>query len=292
MCKRSVILLTGIVLALLLPLAAQAQDGPMRGWRGRGGNSRAAALFEDIMLLQRLAPLQLTDAQLDAIAAAYQKQPQVAAEQTGPLAELAEIKRRLLAGNPAVAADQQALRQIMQKLQRAPEPSATEPTLSPLAVEIWGLLTQTQRAALLGDVRQAAANNQRADQQAALRAIKTLGQLRELDQTQWVASRDRIAQAFSENAGAPDTPARQNCQKMFVEFLDRFKTMSDVDFAAKQGELATELLALLPPGTNLTVAMATYDQRLLQNAMNMTFLNPRLPDLLKEMKAARAAQGG
>lgn len=276
---------------LLLPLATQAQDG-QRMWRGRNFNPRASALIEDIMLLQRLAPLKLTDAQIDAITITYQKQPQTPTEQTGPLADLAQIKQSLLQGNPAVAADQQALRQIIQKLQRSPETSAAEPALSPLALEIWGLLTQTQRAALLGDVRQAAANNQRADQQAALRAVKTLGQLRELDQTQWVASRDKIAQAFSENAGAPDTPARQNCQRMFVEFLDRFRTMSDVDFAAKQGELATELLALLPPGANLTVAMATYDQRLLQNAMNTTFLNPRVPELLKEMKTVRAAKGG
>lgn len=290
MCKKSAILLTGIALALLLPLAVQAQNAP-RVWRGRGLDPRAGALIEDIMLLQRLVPLQLTDAQIEAIAVAYQKQPQASAEPTGPVAELEQIKRGLLEGNPAVAADQKALRQIMQKLQRAPEMPVAEPTLSPLGVEIWGLLTQTQRAALLGDVRQAAANNQRADQQAALRAVKTLSRLRELDQAQWVENRERLIQAMSESAGAPGSAARQNQQKMFAEFFDRFKTMSDVDFATKQQELATELLALLPPGANLTVAMATYDQRLLQNAMNMTFLNPRVPELLKEIKATSAAKG-
>jgi hypothetical protein len=256
-------------------------------------------LYEDINLLQRIVPLQLTDAQLDGALKLYEQHPPAgpADEDAETIRKLEEIKQRLLSGTPLVATDFNTLRELYRGAMRGrtPRPDGTPAPgapgaapLSDLEQGLWDLLDMTQKAALLGDVRQAAANNQKADQVMGQRVITMIGETLKLDEAAWLKARDRLAAALAGNVGAPDSPARRNCRQLFVDFLDRIRRMPPAEFAAKQQELSAELLALVPPGTRLIVAVAAYDRMLFHSAMAGTFLHPRAPELLAEMKAARA----
>ena len=293
MCKKTVILL----LAVLLPGICLAQGGP-GGFRMRGGGGGLIQqLGEDVRVLQQFDTLALTDAQITAVLALYKQFPvaDVPAEQKPLVDKLTEARTRLLTGTPLAVGELSALldefRKFAQQGRGGPGrgPQDNPPVkLSPLAEAIWGQLTQTQKAALLGDVRGAAANNQRADRAAAERAMKLIGTLRGGDDAAWAASRDRLIALLSAGAGEPDSAARKNSASMFGDFLGRVRQMSDADFAQKQDELVAGLVALLPPGTILTAALAEFEPGQLQNALSVGFLRPRAPALLQELLTSRA----
>ncbi len=300
-CKLPVLLLLAV-----LPVCAQAQNVP-RPFRG-GGNTLSGQLLEEIYLLQRIVPLALTDVQLEAVLGLYDKYPSAAEpEQDQVVAKLQEIKRRLLGGTPLVATDLATLRDLMRQAYRgrrgedntppppggapgaAPAPPATGPfALSSLEQALWDQFTPQQRAVLLGDVRGPAANNQKADVALSKRAMVQVAELRQLDDPRWPAERDRLATALAAGAGEAGSAQVDNSRKLFVDFLERVRRMSGADFANRQDELAAELLALLPPHTNLIVALAEYDKKLVHDAMSASLAHPRAAELLRQMKAARA----
>ena len=234
--------------------------------------------------------------------AAYQKYPEeMNSEQRRAVTRLEEIRARLLAGTPLVATDLAAIREEMRGAmsrggpRRGEDagpnpPGAAAEELGALPRALWALLTTPQKAALLGDVRQAAANNQKAARVAADRALKLIGGLRESDAGAWPATRDRLADCLCSGVGAPESAARANSRRLFQDFLARIRTMSAAEFAQKTEELTSELLALLPPTTNLAVALAEFAPHQIQQAMRDSFLHPRAPDLLREIQAARAAK--
>lgn len=295
-CKLPVLLLLAV-----LPVCVQAQNMP-RPFRG-GGNSLSGQLLEEIYLLQRIVPLALTDAQLEAALALYAKHPATGdAEQDQVVARLQEIKQRLLGGTPLVAADLATLRDLMRQAYRGRRGEGNTPpggtpaaapaigpfALRPLEQALWDQLTPQQRAVLLGDVRGPAANNQKADVALSKRAMLQVAELRQLDDPRWPAERDRLAAALAAGAGEVGSAQVDNSCKLFVDFLERVRRMSGADFAKRQDELAAELLALLPPHTNLIVALAEYDKQLVHDAMSASLAHSRAPELLRQMKAARA----
>ncbi|MHB8997007.1 MAG: hypothetical protein ACYC63_17315 [Armatimonadota bacterium] len=260
------------------------------------GNVQVAQLAEEVWLLQRINTIGLTDDQLKSALALYkQYPPEVPADQKPMLEKLTETRQRLLSGEPLSAAEmQQVLQSYRASVQRRgrgqdQQPAQPPPpiTLSPLGQGLWSLLTITQKAAVLGDVRQAAANNQKFDKVAADRALKTISKTREAQDQTWVASRTALANTLSAAAGADGTPQRENSRRMFSDFLDRIRKMSATEFARSQGELSAELAALMPPGGSLTVAMAEANPSQVQGALAATLLHPRAPQLLQELLASR-----
>lgn len=293
MCKKTAILL----LAVLMPVACLAQGGGGFN-RMRTGGGLVMQLVEDVRVLQQFDTIALTDAQINAIVALYKQFPvEVPADQR-PLADkLTKARGRLLTGTPLAVGEVSALFDELRKLgpqgRGGPgrQQDNTPVTLSPLAKAIWKQLTQVQQAALLGDIRGAAANNQKADRVAAERAMKLIGRLRGSDDAGWKGYRDWLMALLSASAGEPDSAARKNSASMFGDFLDRIRQMSDVDFAQKQEELVAGLLALLPPGTILTAALAEFDPNQLQNALDNSFLSPRAAALLQELLTSRVKPG-
>jgi len=303
-CKIPVLLLLAFLPALCL-----AQRG--LGGRFQRGGTRAMQLIEEIYVLQRLVPLQLTDAQLDETAQLYAKYPAGAEpDQAEAIVKLQAIKQRLLGGTPLVATDQATIRDLMRQTLQSRRPDANTPppppgaavpgaappglalpqdtALSPLEQALWDLLDPGQKAILLGDVRGPAANGQKVDAALGKQAMKQIARLLPLDDQQWPGARDKLAAALAAGAGEPKSPQVDNCRQLFVDYLDRLHKMPPTDFANRQDELVAELLALLPPKTNLVVAMATYDPALIHDAMSSSLLSPRAPELLQQMKAARA----
>lgn len=282
-----------LLLATLLPGLVLAQGRvPGADWRG---SSRLGQLGEDIMVLYRVVPLRLTDEQLEAALEAYREDAAAGGEAASAEKQLAAMRERLIGGTPLVATDLATLRELWRSAARSGRgrergAEAAPTALSPLAAKLWGLLDQTQRAALLGDVRQAAANNQRFDRAAATRALETIGRLRQLDEPTWRASCDRLADCLCAASGAPGSPARDNSRRMFLDFLARLRKMPAADFSGRQTELSAELCALMPPGSSLTAAMAEFEPRLIQTAMEASLLHPRAPALLAEIRAARTTQ--
>lgn len=292
MYKRIAIVLLGVI----LPALCLAQGGGF--FRNRGGG-QVGQLVEEVWALQQFDTLALSDAQLSAALALYKQYPPEVPAELKPLTDkLTEARARLLTGTPLPAGDMTALfqeyRTALGQTRGGPggqnrQQQDNQPVkLSPLAEALWGLLTQSQKAVLLGDVRQAAANNQKADRVSAQRAIKQIGRLRAADDATWATTEKALADALSAAAGEPGTPARNNSFAMFQEFLSRLRQMSDAEFGNKQTELETGLMALMPPGSSITVAMSSLDLHAIQNAMGNSFLSPRAPVLLEELQAGRA----
>jgi len=282
-----------ILLLTFLPAYCLAQNVRVL----RGGGTLTTQLVEEIYLLQRIVPLELTAPQLDDLLKLYDQHPLADdSEQGEAVAKLQAIKQRLLAGTPLVATDLAALRDTMRqtfRIRRGPDntPAAAPPPdlgLSPLEQAVWGLLLPPQKAVLLGDVRGPAANNQKADVALGARAMKLVGQMLQFEDARWLAEREKLAAALAAGAGAPHMPAVDNCRQMFLDFFTRLRKMEPTDFANRQDELAAELLALLPPQTNLLVALGEYDTKLIHDAMAASLLHPRAPELLRQLKAARA----
>lgn len=280
------ILLAGGLLAAQLPAGAQRLDRQAMLMRGQ-----LTRLVEDVMVLQRLVPLQLSEEQIVKLLAAYEQVNDGPAE--GPeveaLAKLREMKQRLLEGTLPVAADAMALRDALRAPRTAATPRPPEPVaLSPLAQAVWNVLTPDQQAVLMGAPAGAQANAQRAPREAGRHIIERLGKLRQLDETTWLAERDRLAEAISASAGAPDSPARKNVREMIAEFLNRLKGMDQATFERTREELAAEMSALLPAGINVHVVIALSDPAAAQRALDAGLLHYRTPELLHEMQAARA----
>jgi hypothetical protein len=293
-CKIPAILL----LAFLPSLCLAQKDARL----ARGGDTRVAQLFDEIAVLQRLATLALTSAQVDQLLPLYAKsQPPDDSGQAAVIAKLEPIKQRLLGGTPLVATDLATLKELQRqaaenrrnaapktaKTAAAAPAMGTQP-LTPLEQSLWDLLTPTQQATLLGDPRGPVANNQKLNAALGQRALKLIGELLKLDDAAWPAARDALALALATDAGPADSPARANSQKLFVDFLDRLRKMPATDFTQRQAELGAELQALLPPNTNLLLAIARYDTKLIHAAMATSLTHPRAPDLLQQMKDARA----
>jgi hypothetical protein len=292
MCKKNVILLLSLILAV--PSLCSAQN---QGWMRNMGNAQVAQLAEEVWLLQRINTIGLTPDQLKSALEVYkQYPPEIPAEQKPIIDKLTQTRQRLLTGVPLSDAElQQAFQMYRDAMQRrgrgqerqdTPPPAATE--LSPVGKALWSLLTVPQKAALLGDVRQAAANNQKFDKMAADRALKTISSLREGDDAAWAVSRTALSSGLSSAAGAEGTPQRENSRAMFRDFLDRIRKMPATEFAAKQDELSAELTALMPPGSSLTVAMAEVNPGQIQGALAGTLLHPRAPQLLQELLASKS----
>lgn len=289
MIKKTVILLFALMLTSLA--VAQGGSGLLRG---QPGNIQALQMLEDITILVRIVPLRLTDAQSDAIQALYtQGSETTPADQRETMAILQQMRKRLITGDTLVATDQQVLRDAYQKMVRGnPANNQTVDTLTPLQQKVWDLLDITQQAALLGDIRQPAANNQRAALRASGQVIQVIGQLRRLDEPAWVTARDRLASCLSAGAGTVNTPARLNSNGMFIDFLDHARAMKDTDFAEKTEELSAGLAALMPPNSNALVALAEFQPSQLARIMVVVFENPRTMMLLQEIKATRAKTDG
>lgn len=278
--------LVGCLMVAQLPAGAQRLDRQAMLVRGQ-----LTRLVEDVMVLQRLVPLQLTEAQIVKLLETYEKVNDGPAE--GPeaeaLAKLREMKQRLLEGTLPVAADAVILRDTLRAPRAAAAPRLPEVmALSPLAQAVWDILTPEQQAVLMGAPAGAQANAQRAPREAGRHIIERLGKMRQLDETTWLAERDRLAAAIATSAGPPDSPARQNVREMMADFLNRLKGMDQATFERTREELAAEITALLPAGINVHVVIALTDPAAAQRALDAGLLHYRAPELLHEMQAARA----
>lgn len=293
-----------LLLASLLVTGMCLAQGPgQRGFNRMRGGSQLMYLMEDIQVLNRLVGLQLTDAQISDLLAAYGKIPAYGPDEQPDerLTKLQELRARLLAGNVIMAGDMVALRDIFRGPQRGPggqggqggnqrpdAPDRGPQTLSPLGQAIWALLTPAQQEVLLSGVQGPAANGQKVERAQAADFIKKLGALRQLDEAVWPTKREAMAEALASGAGAPGSPERNNRKQLFVDFLDRLRRMSDADFAQKGDELAAELEALAPPGTALSVVWAQLEPAVIVVAMEQSFLHWRGQALLVEIQQARA----
>lgn len=285
MRRLGVLLLPG----LLWATACGAQEAD----RGQllTGIVRVFDIWMDMEILQRLAPLSLTDAQWQTVAAVHQAHPppgpsiQVVAE----AADKAEgFRRKLLAGQEMKPGDQEALGRLMQAAfeqlgdRNGPD---SKPITELTAAEklVWAALTPEQQGKLIGGGQPDAIGR---------RGLALLKRLRDTDEATWAQSRDRLVALLSAQAGGAGTSARENSRQMLLDFLNRVRAMPAADFAKKQTELMAEIGVLVPQNANLAVVLLEFDPTPIHQALSQTLLNSRLPRLLQEMRAVRARLGG
>lgn len=258
--------------------------------------ARVFDAYTDIELLMRVAPLGLTDAQVQALTSFFQEHPVAPPDlklMDGAAGKVEAVRERLIAGAPANLVDMQTLGEAMQKAFTQFNPMAEMgKTVQELTAEekfLWGLLTPKQQATLLRSLPIMRAG---VVVDAAHPTVAMLKRLRDIpDDQEWVKERDRLAGVLSAAAGADGTPERENRRRMFVEFFNRVEQMAEADFAAKLTELGADLAALLPAGSDDALALADADAVRIHMALLLSFLNPRYPELLQEMQAAKAKPG-
>lgn len=281
------------------------RGGPGGGRGGPGGpggmfrGGRMQSLMEDVFLLNRFVGLQLTDDQLTKILDTYAKVPPTLDERE---AKLMEMRQRLLAGQALVAADMQAIRDLFQRggpgggPGGGQQPAQPPAGISPLAQALWDLCNEPQQASLLtpgpgmgGPGGGGGANPQQVDRNQTVAFLTQLNtHLDTVDEAGWPARRDLLAAAMAVGTGAPGSDERKNKVAMFAEFLGRCYQVTAAEFEQKKQELAADLEALMPQGGALGTVWAVLDPGAVGRAMDMSFLNPKAPGLLQEMKAARA----
>ncbi|MBU0610865.1 MAG: hypothetical protein KKI08_23500 [Armatimonadetes bacterium] len=280
-------LTTSLLIGLLLAGSALAQDTDRTA--RMQCVLRALDAWVDITLLMQVGHLNLTAAQLQALAALYEQhppgEPDLAVVQEAA-DKLEAFRRDMLAGGAQKPADQEALGKLIQTAFAEFNPGADADKAAELTPEeklVWGLLTPEQQGKLIGGADPAAMER---------RALSVLKQLRALDQAAWPEKRDRLANLLAAGAGAEGTPARANALQMCLDFLNRVRDMTDAEFAQKQKELGAEAVTLVPQGANLSAILLEFDPSALHQSLRGTLLNPRTPRLLREMQAARAKPAG
>lgn len=243
----------------------------------------------DMQVLGVMAPLQLTTQQLQALSAVYQQYPReepTVASAEEAVKQLGQIRARMIAGklNEFGPAEQQALQKAFSnafgEFGPRQNPDAKVPALAPEEKLVWAILTDPQRSKLLG-------TGDSGNQAAAEKALQTISELRGKEAEGWAAARDKLAACLSTVAGPEGSPARDNSRSMFLDFLNRIRNMTEADFANKHKELVAELLALLPPGTNLAQIMGEFDPSPIHQVLQFTLLGARAPGIVQEMLAAR-----
>jgi len=252
-------------------------------------------LFQDIRTLTRLAPLQLTSDQIDAILQVLEDWwPQPVPELAQ---ELAQLRARLLRSEQLTISDLQLLKQAYESLEEAI--GETDRSEQALAERIRTLLTPEQQASLLLPWGPMLAPNQLEGLQARVRLDAERGRvragsiirhrLRTLMTDEDVERRQETGEALLETIGQiAGGELDEAGMEDLGSFFDRVLEMDWTQFTEKEEELYAELGFLLPTGLDPCQLDVALESGRIVSRVSETFLSERSKRLLEEMRDARA----
>lgn len=280
-----------IVLGLLVlavgVACAQPRQGPSTPLRD---------LYTDIQMLQRLVPLNLTDAQIDSLLTMYADLTKASAPEPlndATLTQLTEMRRRLLSGQALTPQDEVVLRGIAKVDGGVRGRGSFD--LDKVTAQLDKILTPEQQAALVAPFNRAETAKAEVKRNMAQRGLRQLVGNLPPSPRRWPQIKDRFVADLC--IGVTDQDKLKALQDKLSTFADGVGKMDATAATAQQRALFEQLLGMIPdpndevlrrygikPQAPRTEAEIQRDK---QRAL-WVFANLQTPELLGQMKQARA----
>lgn len=234
--------------------------------------------YRDLMLLMRLAPMQLSAGQIDGILQVLD------AKMPGPdaqtQAELDDLRQRLLRGEQMTASDRKIVREGLQGWMD--EGAARQ--MREAAEMIHALLTPQQAAMLTGRWGRRAADAP--EKHAAATMLRALAELVKIgDDAKRTEQAAKIVDAVTQNVD----PAMTDTQVQDLDdFIQRVSAMSETQFGAQREELQAELEIILPEGFDPASFETALNPEAVQRQIIQTFMTGAAREVLQKMQQARS----
>jgi hypothetical protein len=256
-------------------------------------------LYADVQALMRIAPLQLTDAQLDQLIALYAEldaEQARAAYNEQTLDQLQTMRDRLLADQPLRAEDEVVLRGIYKVAGIVRSERYDLEKLTPRLLQIIGP-DQLDRLADLSS--RSAAYALAVQRGIVTRALTRLTEAIPKPLDKWLEARGRCVETLVEEIADPEQ--KQAARDKLVPFLEELRKLPLQDLRQRGEQLAYQVIQLVPQIGQASIARgagrrqdngaAAEEDRQRRRARSLyVFAGRNVPALLQEMKAARSAQ--
>jgi hypothetical protein len=233
----------------------------------------------DVFLLARLAPLRLSEQQVQALLQVYQETG-VLEGGAATVAQFSNLKNRLLQGQEVALGE---LRDVFTLL-RSPFGAVAERNLNSAALDKLLAVLEDWQLVVLANAGWGAARWREARRpHPPSGAAEALVALRRIPEQEWAAQKRTIAKRFASAAPAD----QQQVEAGVADLLERIRQMSDDEIRRRVGELVQELEIFAPAQLDALSLLQPVDQTALRRQAAALFLDPRLPRLLQELAAAR-----
>jgi len=269
-----------ILVSLVLVTVAVAQPRPQAaittqpfagGWR---------TLLLELTMLMRLAALELTVDQLDAILEVVTEQPAETDSQT--MQNIRAFRERLLRGEQATLADWQLLKDA-RKDAFAPVGKSHE---DQQRVQLIRALLNPQQLSALTQGAMGIRQQENAGIRTAAIVLSALNRIMKQDEPdKRQEGSDKLLKAIGE---AVPEKLDEGMIEDLQAFFSRVTEMNQVEFAAAQKELLAELGVLLPPELDVGKLYMAMEPERVNQAIVALFMTEQAKSLLAEMRDARA----
>ncbi len=235
------------------------------------------ATLQEVYLLLRLAPLQLTAEQCEVVLGVLEQGAQ--APQPNRARDLWALRQRLLAGEPATAADNKLLREAATELRRTAKPQEQKAALEGSA-RIAEILTVEQLGIMLGAQNRGAIIRAAADTRAARVVLNAVTQaMKAEDATQRTEKLKAVSETVRTVGGELiDEAMAAN----LADFLSRVGQMGLPEFSAKEEELLAEVEVLLPGAIDPGALSVALERERALGLVQSLFFHPLAAGLVRE----------
>lgn len=232
--------------------------------------------LQEVYLLLRLGPLQLTAEQCEAVLGVLEHGRE--ATEGYAAGDLWALRQRLLAGEPATAADTKLLRQAGRQLR--PQSPAGSDGFAEALTQLEQILTVEQRSTILGVQTRGAIIRTAADTRAAKVVLNAVTRaMNAQDPTERTRKLRAILDALREVCGElMDEAAAGN----LGEFLTRVEQMGLPEFTTKGEELLAEIEVLVPSGIDPAALSVALEGERARGLIQSLFFNPLAAGLVRE----------
>ena len=235
------------------------------------------ATLQEVYLLLRLAPLQLTAEQCEAVLEVLEQGAQ--APQPNKARDLWALRQRLLAGEPATAADNKLLREAANELRRTAKPQEQKTALEGSA-RIAEILTVEQLGIMLGAQNRGAIIRAAADTRAARVVLNAVTQaMKAEDATQRT---EKLKALFETVRTVGGELIDEAMAANLADFLSRVGQMGLPEFSAKEEELLAEVEVLLPGAIDPGALSVALERERALGLVQSLFFHPLAAGLVRE----------
>ena len=274
-------LLGAMVLAsLVFACVAVAQPKPRAALTTQPFGGEARRLLPEVLLLMRLAALELTVDQLDAILEAGAESP--AETESQALQDVRALRERLLRGEQATVADVQLIRQAYKDMRGPDAKNAGDQQ----AVQLIRALLTPEQLSMLAQGGMGPRQQKNDGTRVPLVVLGALTRIiKQEDEDKRPEGADKLLKAIVE--AAPEKPDEGMVEDL-EDFFTRVIEMDQVEFTEGQKELLAELGVLLPAELDVGKLYMALDPARVNQMIQQLLMGERARSLLKEMRDARA----
>lgn len=243
-----------------------------------GGGGRTLLL--EVTMLMRLAALELTVDQLDAILEAVAEKP--AETESQAMQDVRALRERLLRGEQVTVADWQLIQQAYKDMRGPDAKKAGDQQ----AVQLVRALLTPEQLSMLAQGGMGLRQQKNDGARGPVIVLSVLTRIiKQEDEDKRQEGADKLLKAIVE--AAPEKPDEGMVEDL-EGFLTRVIEMDQVEFTEGQKELLAELGVLLPANLDLGKLYMALDPARVNQMIQQLLMGERARSLLKEMRDARA----